>query len=430
MSRSRRARAGCLCARRCARRAPPRISPSRSRRARCGARSGAPRPTARTRAGCGRCSARAGCRRPGSRPRTCASGAPAARLRKTLVDERTTWLQRVQATLFHHGVSGAPDKLLSAAGPRVPRRARAARRGQRADRGGAADDRGARPPARPARAELRRLARRQTGCRALMAHYGIGELTAPTILCELGDVTRLSASRKAVRCAGLDIGVHRSDRRSRAGQADQAGLAAAALGALRVSPSGLPAHEPRPRRLPGAQGARALAHPGVADDRPQARPALLPHPARARPRRPRTRHLTLRRPVPPSPPLPDDSQSSGQLPQLSRLPPTGGGPPKTERPESFPADRPIDHHVAGHKAEHPDKPGRPRNDRNHTTPQPLAPDDLTEAPVQISSKRSIFVILVCGCALRRWLACPVCRRAGPRTARAERHGPSGCGRSA
>src|SRR5215211_3080920 len=69
--------------------------------------------------------------------------------------------------------------------------------------------------------------------------------------------------------------------------------------------------------------------------------------------------------------------------RLPRLPPEGGDPPKTERPESFPADRPIDHHVAGHKAEHPDKPGRPRNDRNHTTPQPLAPD-LTKAPVQIS----------------------------------------------
>jgi hypothetical protein len=39
-----------------------------------------------------------------------------ARLRKTLVDERTTWLQRVRATLFHHGVSGAPDKLTSAQG--------------------------------------------------------------------------------------------------------------------------------------------------------------------------------------------------------------------------------------------------------------------------------------------------------------------------
>src|ERR671911_531046 len=73
------------------------------------------------------------------------------------------------------------------------------------------------------RARLRQLARRQTGCRALMAHYGIGELTAPTILCELGDVTRLSASRKAVRCAGLDIGVYRSDRRSRAGKLTRQG---------------------------------------------------------------------------------------------------------------------------------------------------------------------------------------------------------------
>jgi transposase len=75
----------------------------------------------------------------------------------------------------------------------------------------------------PIEQELRRLGRRQTGCRALMAHYGVGELTAPTILCELGDVARLSASRKAVRCAGLDIGVHRSDRRSRAGKPTRQG---------------------------------------------------------------------------------------------------------------------------------------------------------------------------------------------------------------
>jgi site-specific recombinase XerD len=78
------------------------------------------------------------------------------------------------------------------------------------------------------------------------------------------------------------------------------------------------------------------------------------------------------RSVPPSPPIPDGTQSSGPLPQLSRLPSPGGGPPKTERPESFPADRPIDHHVAGPNAEHPDKPGRPRDDRTKTTtPQPL-----------------------------------------------------------
>jgi len=146
-----------------------------------------------------------------------------ARLRKTLVDERTTWLQRVQATLFHHGVSGAPDKLLSAqgreflAGLELPEAARerievSLQMIEALDRQLAPLERG-----------LRQLARRQTGCRALMAHYGIGELTAPTILCELGDVTRLSVSRKAVRCAGLDIGVHRSDRRSRAGKLTRQG---------------------------------------------------------------------------------------------------------------------------------------------------------------------------------------------------------------
>jgi hypothetical protein len=60
-----------------------------------------------------------------------------------------------------------------------------------------------------------------------------------------------------------------------------------------------------------------------------------------------------------------------------RHPPTSGGPKKTERPESIPADRPIDHHVAGHQAVDPDKPGRPRNDpthRNRQPTQPLTPD--------------------------------------------------------
>ena len=35
---------------------------------------------------------------------------------------------------------------------------------------------------------------------------------------ELGDVQRMSASRKAVRIASIDIGVHRSDRRARVGK--------------------------------------------------------------------------------------------------------------------------------------------------------------------------------------------------------------------
>jgi transposase len=145
------------------------------------------------------------------------------RLRKTLVDERTAWLVRVQATLFHHGIGGVPDKLLSddgrefLAGLELPPAAR-----ERIEVALAMIEAADRQLA-PLEKELRQLARRQQGCRALMAHYGIGELTAPTILCELGDVARLSASRKAVRCAGLDIGVHRSDRRCRVGKLTRQG---------------------------------------------------------------------------------------------------------------------------------------------------------------------------------------------------------------
>ena len=145
------------------------------------------------------------------------------RLRKTLVDERTAWLQRIQATLFHHGVAGTPDKLLSEGGRAfldglsLPPDARE-RIEVSLELIEAIDAQLA-----PLERELRHLARRQPSCRALMAHYGIGELTAPTILCELGDVSRLSASRKAVRSAGLDVGVHRSDRRSRAGKLTKQG---------------------------------------------------------------------------------------------------------------------------------------------------------------------------------------------------------------
>ena len=65
----------------------------------------------------------------------------------------------------------------------------------------------------PRNKQLRAYARRQPGCRALMAHYGIGELTAVTILAELGDAGRFSSSREAVHYAGMDITVHQSDQR-------------------------------------------------------------------------------------------------------------------------------------------------------------------------------------------------------------------------
>ena len=146
-----------------------------------------------------------------------------SRLRHTLIDERTQWLQRIQATLFHHGVSGTPERLRTGDGRaflealRLPADAR-----ERIEIALAMID-AIEGRIAPLERELRRLARRQTGCRALMALYGMGELTSLMTLCELGDVGRLSASRKAVRLAGIDIGVHRSDRRSRAGKLNRQG---------------------------------------------------------------------------------------------------------------------------------------------------------------------------------------------------------------
>jgi transposase len=165
-----------------------------------------------------------------------------ARLRHTLIDERTQWMQRIQATLFHHGVSGTPEKLRTRAGRafldelRLPEDAT-----ERIEIALAMID-AIDTQIAPLERELRQLARRQVGCRALMRLYGMGELTALVTLCELGDVQRLSASRKAVRMAGIDIGVHRSDRRSRAGKLNRQGsphlrwaLYEAALAACRPS---------------------------------------------------------------------------------------------------------------------------------------------------------------------------------------------------
>ena len=70
---------------------------------------------------------------------------------------------------------------------------------------------------------LRRVARRQAGCQALMTQFGVGELIALTLVTELGDVTRMSSSRKAVRFAGIDIGVHRSDQTARVGKLTRQG---------------------------------------------------------------------------------------------------------------------------------------------------------------------------------------------------------------
>ena len=71
---------------------------------------------------------------------------------------------------------------------------------------------------------LRAQARSQPGCRALIeAIYGVGELTAITILAELGDTRRFHNSRGVVRYSRLDITVYQSDDRRAPGHLSRQG---------------------------------------------------------------------------------------------------------------------------------------------------------------------------------------------------------------
>jgi transposase len=144
------------------------------------------------------------------------------RLRHTLAEQRSEWQQRIQAQLYHHGVPRR-RQLLTAENRawleqlELPEAARV----QIEVALGMIDQ--IRRELEPIERELRSFARRQPGCRALMRHYGIGELTAVTILAELGDARRFGSSRRAVRYAGLDITVSQSDQRRSAGHLSRQG---------------------------------------------------------------------------------------------------------------------------------------------------------------------------------------------------------------
>lgn len=134
------------------------------------------------------------------------------RLYKDLLDERTGWLQRIRATLFHQGAPALPGSLLTQANR------------QWLEQGEGLSTAGRQAVAVALRvidaldaeldvlrAQLTAFGRRQPGCRALTAEYGIGALIATAVWAELGDTRRFTASRQAVRHTGLDITVHASD---------------------------------------------------------------------------------------------------------------------------------------------------------------------------------------------------------------------------
>jgi transposase len=145
------------------------------------------------------------------------------RTRKALLDERTGWQQRLQAQLFHQGVP-AEIRLRTSEG-----RAALAAAGL-SPAGGQLVALGLRMldaldrELQPLDRRLRAFARRQPGCRALIARlYGVGALLAPAILAELGDCRRFRSSADAVRHCGLDVTVHQSDGRRAAGHLSHEG---------------------------------------------------------------------------------------------------------------------------------------------------------------------------------------------------------------
>ena len=140
------------------------------------------------------------------------------RLYKDLLDERTGWLQRVHASLFHLGAPDLDVGAMSAAGRErlaVAELSPATRTAvdvalRQVDRLTADMTR--------VREQITAIGRRQPACRALQAaHYGVGPLTAVVIWAEMGDTRRFHSSDDAVRHAGLDVTVYSSDGRRSAG---------------------------------------------------------------------------------------------------------------------------------------------------------------------------------------------------------------------
>jgi transposase len=259
-----------------------------------------------------------------------------ARLRNALLSERTGWIQRIRATLYHHGIAGAPDDLRTLAGREflaaltlpldASERIRVALEIiDMLDIQMSGIER-----------ELRTLARHQTGCRALMSQYGMGELSALVTLVELGDVQRMHASRQAVRMAGLDIGVHRSDRHAQLGKLTRQGSAPLRWALYEAAQSA--SH----RTSPDYADYHALKNRGLSHNRASMTIA----------RKLARRSYHLLRALGPAALDPPDSTSSRKRSDQARPSPMSatraassssdrgthaqrGGPPKTERPQSL-----------------------------------------------------------------------------------------------
>ena len=201
--------------------------------------------------------------------------------------------------------------------------------------------------------DLRALARHQAGCQALMGQYGMGELSALVTLVELGDVTRMHASRQAVRMAGLDIGVHRSDRHAQLGKLTRQGSAplrwalyeAAQSACAPASPDYADYHALKDRGLSHTRASLTIARKLARRSYHLLRalgPAALEPPDTFLTNRSDQAHTSTMRP-----------QACGQLQQRSRHPRPAWRPTKDRAAAVAPPERPINHQVTGRQHRQP-----------------------------------------------------------------------------
>jgi transposase len=133
-------------------------------------------------------------------------------LYKDLRDEHTAWVQRVHATLFHHGVPQLGVEVTSAAGrARLQAGEGLSPAGRQSVTAALRVMDALQTELDTLHAQIRTFANHQPGCKALQAQYGVGPITSTAVWAMMGDTRRFSASRQAVRHTGLDVTVYSSD---------------------------------------------------------------------------------------------------------------------------------------------------------------------------------------------------------------------------
>jgi len=145
------------------------------------------------------------------------------RTRHLLSHQRTEWQQRMHAVLYHQGVPHHRDLLSVASRQWLAELTLSVAAREQIEVSLHVID-SIEQRLIPFDRGLRQIARKQPGCRRLIDEiYGVGELTAVTIIAELGDVRRFANSRDVVRYGGMDITVHQSDTRRSPGHLSRQG---------------------------------------------------------------------------------------------------------------------------------------------------------------------------------------------------------------